>query len=212
LFDLGARPDVIASHLGADPWIGPAVKRCPGLRVPGAFAGFDLACRAILGQRISVRAATTLAGRLAAEFGEPIETPDPQLNRLAPEPDRLAAADARTLGRLGISRSGSLAIRALARAIADGRLRLEPGADALATIEQLRELPGVGRWTAEYIAMRALGWPDSFPEGDLGLRRGISDLSPERLRAVAEKWRPWRAYAVMHVWNGLASTKTRKKS
>jgi AraC family transcriptional regulator of adaptative response / DNA-3-methyladenine glycosylase II len=206
LFDLGARPDVIASHLGDEPRIGPAVKRCPGLRVPGTFSGFDLAWRAILGQRISVRAATVLAGRVATEFGEPIETPDAQLNRLAPEPERLATADAGAIERLGISRAAAQTIRALATAVALDRLRLEPGVDAAATIEQLEGIPGVGRWTAEYIAMRALGWPDAFPEGDLGLRRGLGGLSHADLRTIAEDWRPWRAYAVMHVWNGLVGS------
>jgi AraC family transcriptional regulator of adaptative response / DNA-3-methyladenine glycosylase II len=212
LFDLGARPDVIASHLADDRTIGPAVRRCPGLRVPGALSGFDLAWRAVLGQRISVRAATALARRVTAEFGAPIETPQPRLNRLAPEPDALAAARACAITRLGISRAGTQAIQSLASAVAAGRLRLEPGADPSSTIEQLLDLRGIGRWTAEYIAMRALGWPDAFPEGDLGLRRALGDVRPAGLRAIAERWRPWRAYAVMHVWNGLVSRTTRKRA
>ncbi len=212
LFDLGARPDIIASHLGKDPRIGAAVKRRPGLRVPGAFSGFDLAWRAILGQRISVRAATVLATRVAAAFGEPIETPIADLNRLAPQAGQMAAASEGAYRRLGLSGAAAVALRALAKAVAAGELRIEPGADAAATIERLKELPGVGPWTAEYIAMRALGWPDAFPDGDLGLRRGLGQPSAARVRAIAENWRPWRAYAVMHVWNGLESTNTRKRT
>jgi AraC family transcriptional regulator of adaptative response / DNA-3-methyladenine glycosylase II len=201
LFDLNARPDVIASHLGDDEWIGAAVGRCPGLRVPGSFDGFELAWRAILGQRISVRAATVLARRCVAEFGAPIETPNPQLDRLAPGAERLAAAEVEELARLGMTRARARSIQALARAVADGRLRLAPGSDPEATIEQLREFPGVGEWTAQYIAMRALGWPDAFPHGDLGLLRALGESSPARLRALAEAWRPWRSYAAMHLWN-----------
>lgn len=211
LFDLGARPDVIASHLGHDRRIGPAVRRCPGLRVPGSFSGFELAWRAVLGQRISVHAASVLAGRLVGRFGEPIETSDPQLNRLAPDAERLASTDARALARLGISRAAAGAIRALAVRVADGRLRLEPGADPEETIETLQEIPGVGRWTAEYIAMRGLGWPDAFPDGDLGLRRGLCEPSVVRLREIAEDWRPWRSYAVMHVWNHLSAPARKRK-
>lgn len=216
LFDLGARPAAIAGHLSGDPRIGNSVKRFPGLRVPGAFDGFELAARAILGQRISVRAATTLAGRLAARFGETIETPEPALTRLAPDAARVATATVDELATLGIARSVAVAIVALARAVADGRLRIEPGADAESTIEQLCELPGVGLWTAHYIAMRGLGWPDAFPDGDLGLLRGLGESSAARVRSAAEAWRPWRAYAVMHVWNQLTPpskpSKTRSRS
>jgi AraC family transcriptional regulator of adaptative response / DNA-3-methyladenine glycosylase II len=203
MIDLSARPDLIASHLGDDPWIGPAVNRCPGLRVPGSFHGFDLAWRAIVGQRISVRAATTVARRLATEFGEPIETADPLLNRLAPEPHRLAAAPVDKVRRLGLARERAESIRDLARAVDTGRLQLEPGADPEDAIARLRAIPGIGEWTAHYIAMRALSWPDAFPHGDLGLLRGLGESSPAKLKTVAEAWRPWRSYAVMHVWNGL---------
>jgi AraC family transcriptional regulator of adaptative response / DNA-3-methyladenine glycosylase II len=200
LFDLGARPDAIADHLARDRRIGAAVRRCPGVRVPGAFDGFELAWRAILGQLVSVRAAGTLAARLALQFGATIETPDPLLNRLSPSAERLAEAAPKQLVSLGIARPRGVAIVALARAVADGRLRLEPGADPQSTIEQLESLPGIGEWTAQYIAMRALSWPDAFPAGDLGLRRGLKEPSKARLQSIAEAWRPWRAYAAMHVW------------
>lgn len=206
LFDLNARPDLIAEHLGNDPRLGPSVRQRPGLRVPGAFSGFEMAWRAVLGQRISVAAATTLARRLTAEFGEPIETPYTELNRLSPTPERIAQASADKIARLGISSARALTIQTLAREVSDGRLRLEPGVDAEATIERLQALPGIGEWTAQAIAMRALGWPDAFPYGDLGLLRGLGETSPARLRAQAEAWRPWRSYAAIHVWNGLLTS------
>lgn len=212
LFDLCARPDVIASHLAGDERIGHAVGACPGLRVPGSFSGFELAWRAILGQQVSVRAATTVARRLAATLGEPIETPDPELNCLTPSPERVAEAEVEEMAALGMTRDRARSIKAIAEADAVGRLRLEPGADPEATIAQLREFPGVGEWTAHYIAMRALGWPDAFPHGDLGLLRGLGESSPTRLRAIAEPWRPWRAYAVMHVWNALEPSKPKERS
>jgi AraC family transcriptional regulator of adaptative response / DNA-3-methyladenine glycosylase II len=210
LFDLNARPDLIAEHLGNDPHIGASVRARPGLRVPGAFSGFEMAWRAVLGQRISVAAATTLARRLTAEFGEPIETPFPELCRLSPTPGRIAGAEVGELARLGISTDRANTIRTIAREMAANRLRLEPGADPERTIEQLRQLPGIGEWTAHAIAMRALAWPDAFPTGDLGLLRGLGETSTARLRNVAEAWRPWRSYAAIHVWNGLLPQPTRE--
>jgi AraC family transcriptional regulator of adaptative response / DNA-3-methyladenine glycosylase II len=204
LFDLNARPDVIVSHLGADARVGPAVRRCPGLRVPGAFDGFELAVRAILGQQVSVRAATTMAGRLAASFGQPMETSFAGLNRLGPSPERLADADPAELTRLGIPGRRAVTIRAVARAVASGQLSLVPGPAPEEMIQRLVQLPGVGEWTAHYIAMRAGRWPDAFPHADLGLRQGMGEPSAARLRQVAEAWRPWRAYAAMHIWHSLS--------
>ncbi len=201
LFDLNARPDVIAEHLGSDPKLGLSLSRNPGLRVPGSFSGFDQAWRTILGQRISVRAATTVAQRLTTLFGEPIETPYPELNGLAPSPERLADANLDQLAGLGMSRDRAQSIQTLSRAVADGRLRLEPGADPEATVAQLKEFRGIGEWTVQVIAMRALGWPDAFPDGDLGLLKGLGASSSAQLRTMAEAWRPWRSYAAMHAWN-----------
>ncbi len=208
LFDLAARPDAIAAHLSGNPLMAGTVDRLPGLRVPGAFDGFELTVRTILGQRISVRAATTLAGRLAARFGEPIETPFADLDRLGPSVERLADADPRDLATLGITAPRAAAIVAIARAAASGRLELQPGKDPEAAIDDLRQYPGLGDWTAQYIAMRALRWPDAFPAGDLGLLRAAGVDSPRRLRDTAEAWRPWRSYAAMYLWtNGhLAPT------
>jgi AraC family transcriptional regulator of adaptative response / DNA-3-methyladenine glycosylase II len=200
LFDLGARPDAIAGHLRRDARIAGAVDRLPGLRVPGAFDGFELTTRAILGQRISVRSATTLAGRLADRFGEPIETPFPGLDRLSPAAERLAEADVRELTELGIAAPRASAIGTIARAAARRELDLQPGPDPDIAIAGLRQYPGLGDWTAQYIAMRALRWPDAFPAGDLGLMRAAGVDSPHQLRDAAEAWRPWRSYAAMYLW------------
>jgi AraC family transcriptional regulator of adaptative response / DNA-3-methyladenine glycosylase II len=201
LFDLDARPDVIESHLGTDPSLAGAIRRLPGLRVAGSIDGFELAVRAILGQRISVPAATTLAGRLATAFGEPIETPFPQLNRLSPAPERLAQAEPDALVALGIAAPRARAICELARAVAERRIELAPGSDPDLTIERLKELPGIGDWTAHYIAMRALRWPDAFPAADLGLLKATGTKSARDLSKQAETWRPWRSYAAMILWN-----------
>ena len=201
LFDLNARPDVIAEHLGSDPVLGPSLLKNPGLRVPGSFSGFDQAWRAILGQRISVRAATTVARRLTTLFGEPIETPFPELDRLSPSPEQLADAGLDQLASTGMGPLRARSIQALARAIADGKLRLEPGADPDATMARLKEFQGIGEWTAQVIAMRSLAWPDASAEADVGLLQGLGVASPARLRALAEAWRPWRSYAAMHAWN-----------
>jgi AraC family transcriptional regulator of adaptative response / DNA-3-methyladenine glycosylase II len=206
LFDLDCRPDRIAAQLAADPRLAAAVGLFPGLRVPGGVDGFELAVRAILGQRISVAAATTLAGRFASAFGEPLATPVAGLDRLSPRPGRVAAVDPAEIRALGVAGPRAEAIRGLASAMADGSLRLEPGADPAAAIARLKRLPGVGDWTAHYIAMRALRWPDAFPAGDLALMRAAGTSSARSLDAIAEAWRPWRAYAAMHLWNSGAIT------
>lgn len=205
LFDLDARPDVIAGHLALDPQLAPAVAQRPGLRVPGAFDPFELAVRALLGQQVSVRAASTLAGRCAHRLGEPIETPLPCLNRLSPSAASLAAARSGTIAGLGLPGARAESLRNLARLIARRQLDLECGVDPSAIVARLVELPGVGPWTAEYIAMRALRWPDAFPAGDLGLLRASRQKSARALEKAADPWRPWRAYAAMHLWERLKS-------
>lgn len=197
------RPDLISDHLQSDPRLDELVGRCPGLRVPGAFDGFEMAVRAILGQRVSVRAATTLAGRLAARFGEPIESPLPGLDRLSPAPERLAEAEDQDLIALGIAAPRAAAIRAMARAVAGRELDLQPGRDPEAVADAIRQFPGLGDWTAQYIAMRALRWPDAFPAADLGLLKAYGVTSATRLRDAAEAWRPWRAYGAMYLWESL---------
>jgi AraC family transcriptional regulator of adaptative response / DNA-3-methyladenine glycosylase II len=201
LFDLDADPSAVEGHL-AHGGLEALVRRTPGLRVPGAVDGFDLALRAVLGQQVSVRAATTLAGRVAAAFGERLDTGHPALTRLAATPERVADATVPQLATLGLTRARAHSILALARAVAAGALRLGPGEDVAATTRQLTALPGIGEWTAQYVAMRALRWPDAFPAADLALRRAWSGASPAQLARAAERWRPWRAYAAVHLWAG----------
>ncbi|HEV3341058.1 MAG TPA: AlkA N-terminal domain-containing protein [Pirellulales bacterium] len=202
LFDLDARPDAIAQHLGRDAHLGHGVASNPGLRVPGAFDGFELALRAVLGQQVSMRAATTLAGRLAETFGQPLDTPFAALARLSPSPGRIADARLDELTSLGLVRARAECLRELARAVRDKGLSLEAGADAASGIERLTALPGIGAWTAHYIAMRAMRWPDAFPHSDLGLRKALGGLPSREVLRLAEAWRPWRAYAAMHLWTG----------
>lgn len=206
LFDLDAQPQLIEAQLSQDPRLRQIVKRQSGLRLPGAFDGFEMAMRAVLGQQISVRAARTLAGRMTESFGDPIETPNPNLSRLPVSAKRLAQADAADLTALGLTRSRAECLLALARAVAAGDLKLEPGVDVESTIERLKQLPGIGDWTAQYIAMRALRWPDAFPYSDLGLRKALGETSSKRILEIAECWRPWRAYALVHLWNSLGQT------
>jgi len=201
LLDLDADPAAInavlhASFPGAD-----------GLRVPGAVDGFELAVRAVLGQQVTVAAARTLARRLVERLGAPIQTPWPQLTRLFPTPAALAGASGDALGQLGIVRQRQAAILALARAVADGRLQLHATADVNATIGLLKTLPGIGDWTAQYIALRALRWPDAFPAGDVALQKalGVQALAHPARRAeqASLAWKPWRSYAVIRAWSGL---------
>jgi AraC family transcriptional regulator of adaptative response / DNA-3-methyladenine glycosylase II len=207
-FDLDADPGAINAVLHA------SFPSGDGLRVPGAFDGYELAVRAVLGQQITVAAARTLAQRMVDQFGEPIASPWPELTRLFPSPRVLAAASGDALGQMGIVRQRQAAIIGIARAIAEKRLHLHSGADVNATIATLKDLPGVGDWTAQYIAMRALRWPDAFPAGDVALHKalGVQGLkNPARLAEEASAaWKPWRSYAVIRVWsgawNGIAET------
>lgn len=206
LFDLDAHPAVIHAHLARDPTLAPLLERRPGLRVPGAFDGFETAVRGILGQQVSVRAATTLSGRLIERFGESIETSHPSLGRLFPRPEVLAQASEGEVAGLGMPGARARTVIALARAVARSELRLDRvgrfgPTDALR--ERLQALPGVGDWTAQYIAMRVLGWPDAFPAGDLGLRNALGGISTREIERRAEDWRPWRAYAAIHLWASL---------
>ncbi len=197
LFDLAARPELIANHLGS------LAAGAPGLRVPGAFDGFELAVRAILGQQVSVKGAGTLSGRFAAALGEPIETPFDSLTHLTPTAERVASAKPEDIVSLGILASRGKTILALGEAVSNRVIVLDARADVERTIAGLKELPGIGEWTAQYIAMRALSWPDAFPHTDLGVYRALGESSPKRVLEIAEAWRPWRSYAAMHLWNSL---------
>jgi AraC family transcriptional regulator of adaptative response / DNA-3-methyladenine glycosylase II len=202
VFDLGCDPQRIGAALG------PLALRRPGLRLPGTFDGFEAAVRAILGQQITVRAAHTIAGRFAAAFGEPVEAPHAALRCVFPSAARVAALAPSDIAQIGVVSARAKAIIAIAAALHEGRLRLDPGADVDATLRRLRELPGVGEWTAQYLAMRALGWPDAFPHTDYGVLKALAEKDPGRALAHAEQWRPWRAYAVIHLWNSLEDSHT----
>jgi AraC family transcriptional regulator, regulatory protein of adaptative response / DNA-3-methyladenine glycosylase II len=201
LFDLGARPAAIRRALGADRRLAPLVERAPGLRVAGAFDGFELLLRAILGQQISVRAATTIAGRFAERFGEPVEVPGGGLTRLTPTAARVAEATVPELRALGLTGRRADTIQRVARSCAEGAMDLAMGADVGQLRQVLLAIPGVGPWTVEYVAMRALGSPDAFPHTDLVLMRLLGSVRRRELEAIADRWRPWRSYAAFHLWH-----------
>jgi AraC family transcriptional regulator, regulatory protein of adaptative response / DNA-3-methyladenine glycosylase II len=204
LFDLDARPEVVAEHLGREPVLAALVARSPGLRVPGAFDGFETAVRAVLGQQVSVRAATTLSGRLVERFGRRVEQDAAGLERLFPTAAALASAPVEAVAAIGLPVARARTLVELARAFAEGRLELSSGAGPESAIARLVELPGIGAWTAHYIAMRALHWSDAFPAADLGVRKALGVASAKAAEARAATWRPWRAYGVMHLWSALS--------
>lgn len=199
LFDLHADPAVVSAALGS------LAEQHPGLRVPGSFDGFEMAVRAILGQQVSVAGARTLAGRLALRFGAPLpSTPGRALTRLFPTASSFAGVAVEDLRKAGITGARSATLVAVARAIAGGSLVLEPGGRIEETLRSLRKISGIGEWTAQYIAMRALSWPDAFPHTDLGIRKALRENNAKKVLQLAEKWRPWRAYAALHLWANLS--------
>jgi AraC family transcriptional regulator of adaptative response / DNA-3-methyladenine glycosylase II len=202
-FDLDAHPAAIDAQLSRDSRLARSVCAVPGMRVPGAFDGFETLVRAVLGQQVSVAAATTLAGRLAVTLGTPIDTPHEGLSRLSPTAEDVRDAPLSQLQALGILQARAVTLQRCADAVTRAGLHLEAGADVEATLAQLLALPGIGPWTAHYVAMRALSWPDAFPDSDLVLRKAMGGLSPRALKEAAEAWRPFRAYAVLHLWNSM---------
>lgn len=206
MFDLDADPQAIAVTLGATTVLKPLLRKRPGLRLPGGWDGFEIAVRSVLGQQVSVAAARTLATRIVQRFGEPLDdAPAPGLERLFPTPQRLADAD---LHEIGVTNARAATIRALAGALLDGHVDFRRELPLEAFVARWMALPGIGAWTAHYIAMRALSHPDAFPAADLILRRAAAGDGPElttrALEVLAEAWRPWRAYAVMHLWRSTA--------
>ena len=197
-FDLTCDPAVVAAALGT------LAETYPGLRVPGTFDGFELAVRAVVGQQVSVRGARTVLGRIAAALGEPLPGGHGEVARLFPTAARIAGTAPVSLARLGMPMARARTIVALAEAVSAGRIVLQPDVDIEATLERLRDIHGIGAWTAHYIAMRALRWPDAFLEGDLVVRKALGVAQPALALARAETWRPWRAYAVIHLWRSAS--------
>ena len=204
MLDLGARPDLITAHLSKDKRLRPLIKRNPGLRVPGCFDSFELAVRAILGQQVTVKAATTLGCRFVTAFGTPIVTPIAELDRLTPTAASVADLSRDDIARLGIVGARAHCIIALAQAYSSGALRLTTDTRSDDAIAQLTALPGIGPWTAQYIAMRALRWPDAFPKEDIAARKNLGGLTAAQAEAISQPWRPWRSYALLHIWRSVA--------
>jgi AraC family transcriptional regulator of adaptative response / DNA-3-methyladenine glycosylase II len=218
MFDLGADWAAIVQSLRSDPVLVGSVEADPGLRVPGCWNGFELAVRAILGQQITVKGATAMAGRMASSFGKPFCAAN-GITHLFPAPEALADAK---LGDIGLTGARAETIRGLARAVCSGKINFEGVVDSDAFLNRLCEVPGIGKWTAQYVAMRALGEPDAFPSSDLGLLRAMALGTSRDLEQRAETWRPWRAYAAMYLWrfgsqrvpreNKLVSRKAQKRT
>lgn len=214
-FDLDANPANIDAHLHADSLLAPSVKRHPGLRVPGTWDTFELAVRAVLGQQISVAGASTLAARLAAKFGRPVNTPFSWLTRLAPAASALSAATAEEIATIGLPRARAATLRDLAAATEHGELTFGPATTVEDVVTTMSKIRGIGEWTAQYVAMRALRFPDAFPAADLGVRKALATHGaalPNEKQTVARAaaWRPWRAYATLHLWQTLHDTPPRK--
>jgi DNA-3-methyladenine glycosylase II len=208
MFDLRADPKKIGAELGADPWLAPLIEATPGLRVPGAWSGFELVVRAIVGQQVSVKAATTIIGRLVQRAGERIEGhPHEATARRFPTPAALAAVD---LEKIGMPGKRVAALQGFAHAVATGDVPVDSNVvDLTALRAALLALPGIGPWTVEYVAMRVWRDPDAWPAWDLVLMQSIcardpSLVRPTQQRARTDNWRPWRAYAAMHLWNEVA--------
>ena len=205
LFDLDANPAVIDERLAANRVLRARVQRTPGLRVPGAISGFELALRAVLGQQITVKAATTIFERFVTTFGTKVDTPFEGVTHVAPDAATIADATLQQLMDRGLTRKRAETAAALARAVADGTVQMNRSADLPSVRESLLSIAGIGPWTAEYVAMRALGDPDAFPSSDLGLMRALNIQKAAQLQETAEAWRPWRAYAALHLWNSLGN-------
>lgn len=201
VFDLDADPATIARVLSTDPRLRRAMRARPGLRVPGAWQPWEIAMRAIVGQQITVQGATTIVGRIVERTGAPVATPFARLNRIFPSPQAVAAAD---LSGIGMPGARVATLQRVAAGLADGSIRLESADGYEETVRSLCAIQGIGPWTAEYIALRALGEPDAFPAGDLGLRKALGNGSPaseKEVAAAAAAWRPWRGYAAMYLWS-----------
>ncbi|MEF9876904.1 MAG: Ada metal-binding domain-containing protein [Gordonibacter sp.] len=202
LFDADCLPAVVEAGLADFHARVPAASRIPGIRLPCSFDGFEMAVRAILGQQVTVKAAGTMAGRVAAAFGTPMQTPHAALTTAFPSPAAFCAPDAaERLGQLGVIAQRARAICTLARSLCSGEVTLKPGADLEAEARALAAIPGIGDWTVQYLLMRAYGHPDAFPATDLGVKNAFPGLKPRELARLSEAWSPWRSYAVMSLWS-----------
>lgn len=214
LFDLTADPQEVASLLGRSETFDRTLHQWPGLRVPGGWDGFELAVRAILGQQVTVQGATTVAGRIVQRLGNPASPlPDTGLTYYFPSAEVLTKAN---LSGIGLTTAKITSIRRLAQLVATGELRLDEAADSTRTRQLLISIPGIGPWTVEYIAMRALRDPDAFPASDLGLRKGASTdnepITGKQLERLAQSWRPWRSYAAMYLWKRSVATDSMRQA
>ena len=206
LFDLDCDPVLIGEKLSVMNDFKPGLCPKEACRVPGCFEPFEMAVRAIVGQQVTVKAARTLADRLAEKFGSPLETPFADLNRSFPEPtiiNNLSGLIENNFGPLGIIATRARSIKILASAMVEGRLTLSPTANPEVEMKNLLDLPGFGPWTVQYLAMRALNWPDAFPHTDYGVKKALGLSSPAEILRLAEQWRPWRSYATIMLWNSL---------
>jgi len=178
----------------------------PGMRLPGCIDPFEISVRAILGQQVTVKAARTLAMRLAVVFGDKVETPFEELSVTFPGPNtiyKLKAPIENHLGPLGITGARARSIYALAEALVTGSISFSPSADPLKEMDKLRRIPGLGPWTVQYIGMRAFGWPDAFPHTDHGVKTVFSGIKPQDILNLSQAWKPWRSYATLNLWNAL---------
>jgi AraC family transcriptional regulator of adaptative response / DNA-3-methyladenine glycosylase II len=207
MFDLNADWASIVKSLRGDPVLAKSLQGDPGLRVPGCWSGFELAIRAILGQQVTVKGATLLAGRITTAFGKPFAGPK-GLTHIFPSAETLGNV---SLASIGLTGARMETIRAFARAVSQEKIKFEGVVDSDAFLRNLCEIPGIGKWTAQYVSMRALGEPDAFPSSDLGLLRALSLSSSKELERIAEPWRPWRAYAAMYLWK-MAGQRTSRRS
>lgn len=209
LFDIDCCPDEVYEKLVTMNELLPDI--CvPGIRVPGCFDSFEMSVRAILGQQVTVKAARTLAARLVSAFAKKIDTPYQELTYIFPQPGEICALEGpieNQLGPLGITGARARSIRALAEAMTAGSIILSHRADPSPEMEKLLKLPGFGPWTVQYIAMRALGWPDAFPHTDYGVKKALLDRSPRDILMLSQAWSPWRSYATILLWNSLQNIK-----
>jgi AraC family transcriptional regulator of adaptative response / DNA-3-methyladenine glycosylase II len=213
LFDLNCDPARIQQTLGTNDHL-EGCAHVPGTRVPGCFDPFEMAVRAILGQQVTVKAARTLAKRLVEAFGHPVQTPFEALSHTFPSPQTIVDLPSPIedrLGPLGITGARARSIRALAQALEDGTVELSVAADAEQQMERLLALPGFGPWTVQYVAMRALGWPDAFPHTDFGVKKALAPLGPQEIVERAQAWQPWRSYATISLWNSLSNVPSQSK-